>query len=39
MAFAVLGGVEGAQVRVDNLECAGVSFPGFNDVLRKVTGR
>ena len=39
MAFAVLGVVEGAQVRVDDLECAAVSFPGFDEVMRQVTGR
>jgi 3-phosphoshikimate 1-carboxyvinyltransferase len=39
MAFAVLGLVEGAQVRVDDPDCAEVSFPGFGEVLRKVTSR
>ncbi|MGQ0702469.1 MAG: 3-phosphoshikimate 1-carboxyvinyltransferase [Gemmatimonadales bacterium] len=39
MAFAVLGMAQGANVEVDNLACAAVSFPGFSEVLRKVTGR
>jgi 3-phosphoshikimate 1-carboxyvinyltransferase len=33
MAFAVLGLVEGAAVKVDDLQCAAVSFPGFDRVL------
>ncbi|HEX9165933.1 MAG TPA: hypothetical protein VF862_08485, partial [Gemmatimonadales bacterium] len=37
MAFAVLGRIRGAKVRVDDLACAGVSFPGFSDTLRSVT--
>jgi 3-phosphoshikimate 1-carboxyvinyltransferase len=36
MAFAVLGLVEGASVKVDNLACASVSFPGFDKVLRSL---
>ncbi len=36
MAFAVLGLVRGADVRIDNLACAGVSFPGFRETLRGV---
>lgn len=34
MAFAVLGTLPGARVRVDNLACAAVSFPGFRESLR-----
>ena len=33
MAFAVLGLVDGAAVKVDDLQCAAVSFPGFDRVL------
>jgi 3-phosphoshikimate 1-carboxyvinyltransferase len=36
MAFAVLGTVPGAKVRVDNLACAAVSFPGFPAMLRSI---
>ena len=36
MAFAVLGTVPGAAVEVDDLACAGVSFPGFVDTLRGI---
>ena len=36
MAFAVLGTVGGARVRVDDLACAAVSFPGFEETLRSV---
>lgn len=34
MAFAVLGTLPGARVRVDNPDCVAVSFPGFFDSLR-----
>ena len=34
MAFAVLGTVQGARVRVDNPACADVSYPGFHESLR-----
>jgi 3-phosphoshikimate 1-carboxyvinyltransferase len=34
MAFAVLGTVRGARVRVDKPDCAGISFPGFYESLR-----
>jgi 3-phosphoshikimate 1-carboxyvinyltransferase len=33
MAFAVLGTVPDARVLVDNMECADVSFPGFQHML------
>jgi 3-phosphoshikimate 1-carboxyvinyltransferase len=36
MAFAVLGTVPGARVRIDNLACAAVSFPGFPELLRAI---
>jgi 3-phosphoshikimate 1-carboxyvinyltransferase len=39
MAFQVLGVVSGAQVRVDDPDCAEVSFPGFARTLQQVTGR
>jgi 3-phosphoshikimate 1-carboxyvinyltransferase len=36
MAFAVLGTVPGAKIRIDNLACAAVSFPGFSDTLKSI---
>ena len=36
MAFAVLRAVRGAKVRVDDLACAAVSFPGFQQTLKSV---
>ena len=39
MAFGVLGTVPGARVRIDDKACAGVSFPGFWDTLRRVGRR
>ena len=39
MAFAVLRVVPGAKVRVDDLQCADVSFPGFGETLRSVTAK
>ncbi len=38
MAFAVLGTLPGAKVRVDDPDCAGVSFPGFAESLRAMAG-
>ncbi len=38
MAFAVLGLVPGARVRIDDLRCAEVSFPRFDAVLRRLAG-
>jgi 3-phosphoshikimate 1-carboxyvinyltransferase len=38
MAFAVLNLVPGARVRVDDLACSAVSFPGFEDTLHAITG-
>jgi 3-phosphoshikimate 1-carboxyvinyltransferase len=34
MAFAVLGTLPGARIRVDDLACAAVSFPRFPEALR-----
>ena len=39
MAFAVLGTVKGAKIRVDNMDCAAVSFPGFPEALRGIRQR
>jgi 3-phosphoshikimate 1-carboxyvinyltransferase len=36
MAFAVLGTVEGARIRVDDMACADVSFPRFPETLRRI---
>ena len=36
MAFAVLGTVPGARVKVDDMACAAVSFPGFRNMLRAI---
>lgn len=36
MAFAVLGTLPGAKVKVDDLACAAVSFPGFPAMLRAI---
>ncbi len=33
MAFAVLGTVPGARIRIDDMACAAVSFPGFPATL------
>lgn len=39
MAFAVLGTVKGAKIRVDDMDCAAVSFPGFPETLRSIRQR
>jgi 5-enolpyruvylshikimate-3-phosphate synthase len=39
MAFAVLGTVPGAKVRVDDMSCAAVSFPGFPEMLKHILHR
>ena len=39
MAFAVLGTLPRARVRVDNLASAAVSFPSFPETLRKIGKR
>jgi 3-phosphoshikimate 1-carboxyvinyltransferase len=36
MAFRVLGTLPGARVRIDDMACAAVSFPGFPDMLRRI---
>ncbi len=36
MAFAVLGTLPGARVRIDDMACAAVSFPGFPEMLRAI---
>ncbi|HET8632703.1 MAG TPA: 3-phosphoshikimate 1-carboxyvinyltransferase [Gemmatimonadales bacterium] len=38
MAFRVLGTVAGAQVRIDDMKCADVSFPRFERVLVSILG-
>lgn len=38
MAFAVLGTVRGARVRVDDPDCVAVSFPGFHESLGALRG-
>jgi 3-phosphoshikimate 1-carboxyvinyltransferase len=37
MAFAVLGTIPGARLKVDNPGCADVSFPRFHQVLKTLT--
>ena len=39
MAFAVLGTIRGARVKVDNMACAAVSYPGFPQALRDIARR
>lgn len=39
MAFAVLGLMRDADVRLDDLACAAVSFPGFGETLRAIRRR
>ena len=39
MAFAVLGTVPGARIRIDDMACAAVSFPRFPETLRGVARR
>ena len=39
MAFAVLGTVPQARVRIDDVACAAVSFPGFPEALRGIAAR
>ena len=36
MAFAVLGTLPGARVRIDDMTCADVSFPRFPETLRAI---
>jgi 3-phosphoshikimate 1-carboxyvinyltransferase len=37
MAFAVLGTIPGARIRIDDMACAAVSFPGFPETLRRIS--
>jgi 3-phosphoshikimate 1-carboxyvinyltransferase len=37
MAFAVLGTVPGARIKIDDLACAAVSFPHFAETLRSIS--
>jgi 3-phosphoshikimate 1-carboxyvinyltransferase len=39
MAFSILGTIPGAKVKVDNLACADVSFPGFPAMLKAIRAR
>jgi len=39
MAFAVLGTLPGAKVKVDDMACAAVSFHGFAKVLRSISAK
>ncbi len=39
MAFSVLGTVPGARVRVDDIACAAVSYPGFPAMLKSIRAR
>jgi 3-phosphoshikimate 1-carboxyvinyltransferase len=39
MAFAVLGTLPGARVRIDDMACVAVSFPNFPEALRKIGKR
>ena len=39
MAFAVLGTIPGARIRIDDMACAAVSFPGFSETLRRISPR
>jgi 5-enolpyruvylshikimate-3-phosphate synthase len=39
MAFAVLGTVPGARIRIDDMKCAAVSFPGFPATMRAIAAR
>ncbi len=37
MAFAVLGTLPGARIKIDDLQCAAVSFPDFPETLRSIS--
>jgi 3-phosphoshikimate 1-carboxyvinyltransferase len=39
MAFAILGTVPRARVRIDDMACAAVSFPGFSETLKSISRR
>ncbi|HET7229850.1 MAG TPA: 3-phosphoshikimate 1-carboxyvinyltransferase [Longimicrobium sp.] len=38
MAFGVLAALPGNEIEIDDRDCAAVSYPGFWDVLRGLTG-
>ena len=38
MAFGILGAIPGNEITIDDPECAIVSFPGFWELLDRVTG-
>lgn len=38
MAFGVLAALPGSRIRIDDRECAGVSFPGFWETVERVAG-
>ena len=38
MAFAVLGTLPGARIKIDDMACAAVSFPGFPETLHDIAG-
>jgi 3-phosphoshikimate 1-carboxyvinyltransferase len=39
MAFAVLRTVPKSKIRIDDMACAAVSFPGFPETLRSIRRR
>jgi 3-phosphoshikimate 1-carboxyvinyltransferase len=39
MAFAVLRTLPSAEIRIDDMACAAVSFPGFPETLRRIRRR
>jgi 5-enolpyruvylshikimate-3-phosphate synthase len=39
MAFAVLGTLPGARIRIDDMACAEVSFPNFSETLEGIRDR
>ena len=39
MAFAVLRTLPGAEIKIDDMTCAAVSFPGFPETLRRIRRR
>jgi 3-phosphoshikimate 1-carboxyvinyltransferase len=39
MAFAVLRTLPKAEIKIDDMACAAVSFPGFPETLRKIRRR
>jgi 3-phosphoshikimate 1-carboxyvinyltransferase len=39
MAFGVLGALPGNRIEIDDPACVDVSFPGFWDMLRRISHR